>query len=67
MEELQAKLERVIKEKEVQAKEEMETRVKEVQARYEGEIDKMRDQYSKVENEGYKKAQTIKLMEIERH
>jgi hypothetical protein len=27
----------------------------------------MKDQYSKVENEGYKKAQTIKLMEIERH
>ena len=45
----------------------MEARVKEVQARYEGELEKLSDQFSKVENESYKRGQTVKLMEIERH
>ena len=41
--------------------------MREVQQRYEAEVDKLNDQYSKLENETYKKAQSIKLMEIERH
>ena len=45
----------------------MELRVREVQQRYEAELDKLNDQYSKLENDTYKKAQSIKLMEIERH
>ena len=67
LEDLQTKLERLLREKEMDFKENLEGRVREVQARYEAEIEKLNDQFSKVENETYKKSQTIKLMEIERH
>lgn len=67
LEDLQGKLERLLKEKEKEYKELLEARVKEVQARYEGELEKLSDQFSKVENESYKRGQTVKLMEIERH
>jgi predicted nucleotidyltransferase len=61
------KLERLLKEKEKDYKDSVELRVREVQQRYEAELDKLNDQYSKLENDTYKKAQSIKLMEIERH
>lgn len=67
LEDLQTKLERLLKEKEQDYKGSLEVRVREVQQRYEAEIEKLNDQFSKVENETYKKTQTIKLMEIERH
>jgi hypothetical protein len=60
-------LERLLREKEKEYKEAADIRVREVQQRYEAEIEKLNDQFSKVENEQYKKGQTIKLMEIERH
>ena len=64
---MQGKLERLLREKEKEYKEAGDIRVREVQQRYEAEIEKLNDQFSKVENEQYKKGQTIKLMEIERH
>ena len=67
LEDLQTKLERLLKEKEKDYKDSVELRVREVQQRYEVELDKLNDQYSKLENDTYKKAQSIKLMEIERH
>jgi predicted nucleotidyltransferase len=67
LEDLQTKLERLLKEKEKDYKDSVELRVREVQQRYEAELDKLNDQYSKLENDTYKKAQSIKLMEIERH
>jgi hypothetical protein len=59
---LQTKLERLLKEKELAYKEILEGRVRELQQRYEAEIEKLNDQFSKVENDTYKKSQTIKLM-----
>jgi hypothetical protein len=67
LEDLQTNLERLLKEKEMEYKGTLDVRIREVQQRYEAEIEKMHDQFSKVENETYKKSQTIKLMEIERH
>lgn len=56
-----------MKEKERECKEETELRIQEVQSRFGADIDKLNDAYSKLENEAYKRSQTIKLMEIERH
>ena len=55
LEDLQGKLERLLRDKEKEYKELAEVRVREVQVRYEADIEKLNDQYSKVENEQYKK------------
>ena len=41
--------------------------MKEVDARHQAELERLNDQVSKLENENFKKAQTIKLQEIEKH
>ena len=56
LEDLQTKLERLLKEKEKDYKDSVELRVREVQQRYEAELEKLNDQYSKLENDTYKKA-----------
>ncbi len=67
LEDLQSKLERVLKEKERECKEEADARVRDVSGRFEADMDRLNDAFSKLENEAYKRSQTIKLMEIERH
>jgi chromosome segregation ATPase len=67
LEELQAKLERLLKETEREAKEYLDARMKESDARHQSELERLNDQVSKLENENFKKSQTIKLQEIEKH
>ena len=67
MQEMQEKGERLIRDKEQQAREIMEARVREVQHRYECEIERINESLTKLETDNYKKAQTIKSLEIDKH